>query len=273
MPMEAFFLPAASGQRFCLYHRPEEPAAGQGALVFVHPFAEEMNKSRRMAAVQARALAAAGYGVLQIDLHGCGDSSGAFGDAAWNAWVEDVRLACAWVRERTDLPLWLWGMRAGCLVAAAAARGLEQPANFLFWQPTPSGRLFLQQFFRLKVAGALQDGDGKELVQELRRQLAAGERVDVAGYLLSPTLAEGLEQADLAPPAGPGRLEWLEITSQPEATLSPASQRCLEAWRAAGHRVRGRVVSGQRFWQTVDATECPSLIQATIETLQEETCP
>jgi alpha/beta superfamily hydrolase len=40
-----------------------------------------MNKARRMAALQARALAALGYGVLLLDLHGCGDSSGDFGDS------------------------------------------------------------------------------------------------------------------------------------------------------------------------------------------------
>ena len=42
----------------------------------VKAWAEEMNKARRMAALQARLLAENGYAVLQIDLHGCGDSSG-----------------------------------------------------------------------------------------------------------------------------------------------------------------------------------------------------
>lgn len=272
MAMEAFFMPAPGGQRFCLYHRPDETADEKGALVFIHPFAEEMNKCRRMAALQARALAAAGYGVLQIDLHGCGDSSGAFGDATWSTWVEDARTACHWLRQRSEAPLWLWGMRAGCLVAAAAARDLEEAVNFLFWQPTASGRLFLQQFFRLKAAGALQEGDGKGLIQELRQRLAAGEPVEVAGYLLSAALAKGLEQADLAPPSRPGRLEWLEINSQPGAGLAPVSQKHLEAWGAAGHGVRGQVVGGQQFWQTVETTECQALVQATLETLQQETC-
>ncbi|MBK8384562.1 MAG: hypothetical protein IPL11_02315 [Candidatus Accumulibacter sp.] len=41
------------------------------------------NKSWRIVPLQARALATAGYAVLQIDLMGCGDSSGDFGDATW----------------------------------------------------------------------------------------------------------------------------------------------------------------------------------------------
>ena len=67
---EAFFLPVGGGQRFCIFHRPHG-AEARAALIFLHPFGEEMNKSRRMAALQARALAAAGYAVL------CGEDDGA----------------------------------------------------------------------------------------------------------------------------------------------------------------------------------------------------
>ena len=52
-----------------------------------------MNKSRRMAALQARAFAEMGFGVLQIDLFGCGDSSGDFSDARWDIWKQDL-IAC-----------------------------------------------------------------------------------------------------------------------------------------------------------------------------------
>ena len=103
---EALFLPAEQGQRFCIFHRPGG-AEARAALIFLHPFGEEMNKSRRMAALQARALAAAGYAVLQIDLHGCGDSSGDFSEASWDSWLADVSLAHAWLRTRSSAPLWL----------------------------------------------------------------------------------------------------------------------------------------------------------------------
>lgn len=271
MAIEAFFLPATGGQRFCLLHRPGGPETERGALVFIHPFAEEMNKARRMAAVQARALAMAGYRVLQIDLQGCGDSSGNFGDAAWSTWVEDVKLAASWLRRQTEAPLWLWGLRTGCLVAAEAARDLAESVNFLFWQPTVSGKLYLQQFLRLKMAGAWLEGDAKEGgTQALKQRLSAGEPVEVAGYVLSSALANGLEQAELAPPGRPGRLKWLELAAMPEASLAPAAEKCLETWRLVGHRARARVVGGQQFWQTVETTECPALIDATLDMLQEE---
>jgi len=42
-----------------------------------------MNKSRRMVALQARALAGRGFAVLQMDALGCGDSAGDMQDATW----------------------------------------------------------------------------------------------------------------------------------------------------------------------------------------------
>src|SRR5665647_2167413 len=108
---EAFFLPAGaaqttqSGQRFCLFYPAECGASGdavRGLVLYIHPFAEEMNKARRMAALQARALAQAGYAVLQIDLLGCGDSSGDFGEATWKNWVRDVVQGCQWLRKQSN---------------------------------------------------------------------------------------------------------------------------------------------------------------------------
>jgi len=81
-PARGFFLGSGAAARYGLYYAP----AGRcrGAYQYVAPFAEEMNKARRMAALQARAMSAAGYAVLCLDLHGCGDSAGDFADAPPN---------------------------------------------------------------------------------------------------------------------------------------------------------------------------------------------
>jgi exosortase A-associated hydrolase 2 len=158
--VEAFMLPLASGGRFCLFHR----AAGRGigAAVYVHPFAEEMNKSRRMAALQARALAKAGISVLQIDLLGCGDSAGDFGDATWSMWIDDVVEAVRWLHRRTGFIPLLWGLRSGCLLAHAALAKLPAAPDLVFWQPVISGKQHLQQFLRLRIAGELIGRPGAE---------------------------------------------------------------------------------------------------------------
>jgi exosortase A-associated hydrolase 2 len=274
--VEAFFLPADEGQRLCIRHPPATQGA-RGALLYIHPFAEEMNKSRRMAALQSRALAAAGYAVLQIDLLGCGDSSGDFGDASWDAWVNDVLHAARWLRERhPGAPLWLWGLRAGALLASQAAAHL-QPGDrrLLLWQPMVSGKAALQQFLRLKAAAEMQQqGDGAQALQALRTALAAGQAVQVAGYTVSAALAHGLEQATLGLPADPGeeaapaQVAWLEVCSRGDAAaLLPASAGRADAWRAAGHRVDTRVVAGPAFWQTQEIEDAPALVEATLAVL------
>ena len=82
----AFFLPTRNGSLFCLYHAPQGPVQ-RGQVLHLHPFAEELNTCRRISAQFARALSAAGYAVLQFDMHGCGDSEGDFGDATWAIWL------------------------------------------------------------------------------------------------------------------------------------------------------------------------------------------
>nr|WP_316639076.1 hydrolase 2, exosortase A system-associated [uncultured Roseateles sp.] len=267
MTTQSFFMPATSGQRLCILH----PAAGgrpRGQIVYLHPFAEEMNKTRRMAALQSRMLAQAGYAVLQIDLLGCGDSSGDHGDASWQAWMDDVQRACQWLKARGDAPLWLWGLRAGALLAIEAARAHQIECHFLLWQPSTSGKQMLQQFLRLKLAGELLDGGAKGAMEAMRQELAAGKTIEVAGYGLSPALAQGLQSATLEPPSGrSARLEWLDLSTRADAKLSPASAQALDRWTQAGWQARGQLVEGPSFWQTSEIEEAPQLLDASLGAL------
>lgn len=262
-PAEPLFLDTAAGPRFCLFHRPAGPCAG--ALVYVHPFAEEMNKSRRMAALQARAFAAQGVAVLQIDLHGCGDSAGAFGEARWDGWKADLAAACAWLSARTGRPAGLWGLRLGALLALDYARTASHPVErLLLWQPVTNGAAFLTQFLRLRLAGELlhdqKDGGG---TAALRAQLAAGSSLDVAGYELHPALAAAIDAASAAtmPPHG-CPVHWVELLAAPERPLPPAVARLAENWRRQGVDLQVDAVAGPAFWQTPEIAEAPALLEA-----------
>jgi exosortase A-associated hydrolase 2 len=264
----AFFLPAEAGQRFCIHHPGTRDGRG---VVYVHPFCEEMNKARRMAALQSRRLAAAGYSVLQIDLFGCGDSSGNFVDARWEIWKRDLQVAIGWLRSRVGGSLGLWGLRLGATLAADVARdpalGIER---LLLWQPVGSGEAFLTQFLRLRLAAEmLADGAAQTGVRELRESLGRGTALEVAGYDLHPRLAadiDALRLADLAPAVR--RVDWLEVASTDEPKPTPASQRVLEAWRSKGLEVHAAAVKGEPFWATIEVTECEALLAATDELLR-----
>ena len=261
-------LPAAPGplgRRLALWHRPSGPL--RGVVLYAHPYAEEMNKSRRMAALQARALAECGHGVLQIDLLGCGDSAGDFGDARWAAWVDDLLAGARWLRERSDAPMTFWGLRAGCLLLSEAAAQWPERCDYLFWQPTPHGAAVLRQFLRTAAAAALLDGGGKGVVESLRKRLAAGEAVEVGGYQIHPALASGLEQARLLPPARPdavGAVAWFDLGSPAQeaaVALGAASAAAAAPWQQLATSFESQVLAGPPFWQTTEIETAPRLIE------------
>jgi exosortase A-associated hydrolase 2 len=258
-----FFLQAQGGQRLCVHHQPAPSQVTRGAVVFVHAFGDEMNKSRRMTRLQAQALARAGFSVLLIDLKGCGDSSGDFVEASWSDWIDDVLMACHWLQARVQAPLWLWGHRAGCLLATEVAARLGGAQRLVFWQAPASGQLLLQQFLRMKATSLMLEGNAKAVMAQLREQLARDEPVEVGGYQVSAALANGLGAATMAPPPDAGRLVWLESSTQAEPQLSPVATKSVQAWQAAGWQVQAQAVQGPAFWQTTEIEDAPALIEAT----------
>jgi exosortase A-associated hydrolase 2 len=280
--VQPFFLPAAQGQRFCLFHPPRQSA--RGALLYVHPFAEEMNKTRRMAALQARSFAQRGYGVLQIDLCGCGDSSGDFSDARWDLWKQDMKLAFDWLAQQRCGPISLWGLRLGALLALDfSADAIGPVERLILWQPVLSGKSHLNQFLRMRMASQmLTDAHAPGVSNaSLRAELAAGSSVEVAGYELSAELAGAIDEKDAATLAPHCPTYWFESTMMATATASnesadgvtkeagnapalpPAVARSAAAWHAAGAPLHLHPLCGVPFWATTEIAECPALLAAT----------
>ncbi len=265
--MEPFFLDGNHGRLFCQLLLPATGAVERG-LVYIHPFAEEMHKSRRMAAMQGRALAERGCAVLQVDLSGCGDSADDFGDATWSRWRDDIHVAHAWLTDRLAAPIGLWGLRIGATLAVEMAAELSRLDRLLLWQPVIQGEVFLNQFLRIKLAGeVLSAGRGQTGLSQLRARLAAGESLEVGGYLLSATMARDLAARDLAGYMPRCPVLWLELGAEETPGPSPLTQRICEAWRQAGAEVRVGCVSCPPFWLTQEIAECPDLLRATLEAM------
>ncbi len=282
----------AGSERFCFFHAPSA-APARGSVLAVHAFAEEMNKTRAATADGARALAAAGFAVLQIDLTGCGDSAGDFEDASWTAWIADLTDAWSWLSERSSGRRWLWGTRLGALLAEQfASQCAPQADGLLLWQPVISGAQHLNQFLRLKTVGsllrnahnatqnAMQSAVGEAATSgttpaaasitapSARADLAAGLSVEIAGYRLNPSLADAIEFAQMGKrETTPSRVRWFEVSSQPSAVSSPMATRVADRWRAAGCDVAVSTIAGSAFWQTQEIERCDALVDATVAAL------
>lgn len=263
-PAEVFFLRADPGERFCIYHPPISGKKCLGALIYIHPFAEEMNKSRHMVALQSRSMAELGYAVLQLDLYGCGDSSGNFADARWDIWLEDIAVAEKWLVEKLSSPIGLWGLRLGAILALDYAKRYSSNISALIlWQPVINTELFLTQFLRLHLAGELFSGEKKSNsgTAHLRSKLAAGNLVEIAGYELSPALAETfntINTANLAVTSCP--VHWFELMPEARHVLTPAGENLTNLWRGQGSDLSVHYVACAPFWATQEISSCPGLI-------------
>jgi len=258
-----FSLPVEGGACFCIYRRPEKGPL-VGTVLHLPAFGDEMNKSRAMTARAARALAARGFGVLQLDLLGCGDSSGDHGDASVGAWIDNAQRALAWLvlEGRAAAAPWLWCLRAGALLAAPLLQGPARDAPLLLWQPVLSGAQQLNNLLRQKLAGALGAGERVD-AKSLRQRWIDGETQEIGGYAISPRLARELDQAAFDLPAGyRGRVEWFEVSATAAPCISPVARTRIAALRSIGIDINAVALRGPGFWQSAEIEQCEALIEA-----------
>lgn len=290
---KAFFLETPAGRRFCIFH----PAAAQrrGALLHAPALGEEMNRCRPAVAAAARHFAAHGFDVLLIDLFGSGDSAGEFGEATWAHWLDDLACGVRWLRGPHDRPphpavgdvqedvrLWLWGLRAGCLLACALQSRLEQPVPMLWWQAIPTGELQVQQWLRQGLAGAMVSGAAEQpapVAAQLRNAFEAGSTLEIGGYAFAPGLTHALRGARLEPPIEPDdrRAEpnkcvvALEVAAAAAEAVSPALDLALARFRDSRWATDAQTVAGAPFWQGPEMAHAPGLIDASLEALTTRT--
>lgn len=264
--IDARFIDGQRGRLFVLLRHPAKLGGGPCVLL-VPPFAEEMNKSRRMLSELATVLAARGAATLLADPYGTGDSEGDLRDADWNVWRDDLARAAWWARGTGWPVTGLLGVRLGCLLAAQLAPGLAPAVErTVFWQPVTSGERYLTQFLRLRVAASMME-DRKETVAELRARLSAGETLEVAGYELAAGLARQIDAIALqtALTRAVGQLTWIEVTRDAAAPLPAAAGRAIEACSALSIPIEPTTAAGEPFWSTTEIVTVPELVSITAD--------
>lgn len=270
-----FFLDTPSGRRFCLLHLPV--CACIGAVLYVPPFAEEMNISRRMAACQARKLAAAGYAVLQLDLYGCGDSDGDFRDATWQVWKQDVATAFDWLHRHLTDEITLWGLRLGALLLLDWAGTSQRPIRrCILWQPIIHGAPYINQILRMRLAGDMLhtnlQATSTKAIQAMRATLDAGDTIEVGGYELSSELVHGIDAVDASGLVNvPCAVDWVEILAAPGLPIPIPRKQFVEQWMAGHSNVSLHLVIAPSFWTSATSNVPESLSTAMSNALSMET--
>ncbi|MCV2886027.1 alpha/beta hydrolase [Aestuariibacter sp. AA17] len=271
MPIQPAFITLPSGNLYTVSFVPEGKTPNN-IVIFVPPFAEEMNKSRKMMALMGNALASSGDLCVLFDYLGTGDSEGDFSDASWQIWQKNlsdvVEHICA---DYPSTALHFIGLRTGALVLNAYLN--EQPKagtvqnikSLHYWNPTFKGSLFVTQFLRLKLAGEMMRGEGEKVTaKQLRAQLTQQDSLEVAGYTVRDELISGLESSSMVLPEElyDCPLFIYEVNGKGEQVSPATANGCAKAFEH--HSMKQLMpVAGAAFWSTQEIAIVPDLIDFT----------
>ena len=264
------FIDSSCGRLFGVYW----PAAKDCNKVVLHipAFAEEMNKSRHMVALQAKVLNESGYAVLIFDLYGTGDSAGDFSEATWATWLQNISDVFAWLKGLGLQSVMLWGLRAGALLAMDfVSKNPGQVERLLVWQPVLNGDMFVTQFLRLRVAAAMMNSAlPQEKTSDLKKQIKDNQALEVAGYLLNPELMNPLMTTKVEPMSliKLRRITILEVISGQNVQPVFANQQLFDQLESIGIKSDYVKVVGESFWNSQEIVTAPELLDATQESLK-----
>ena len=262
----AEFVPGTRGDVFVMSYEPCSSVSRN--VYFVPPFAEEMNKSRRMVALQSRLFAAHGARVIVHDPFGTGDSYGEFADARLQTWRNDILAHLEDIRSQNSAPIWIWGMRMGALIALDAIRRSNVLiSGVVLWNPCPNGLQYMNQFLRLRLMSTLVSKNAdRETLADLRDIVASGKSIEVAGYQLSAELIAAIDQLELDKllHSHTPVIHWMEVSNTVEGSLSPAIRKSIESASKVGSTILVNRVAGPAFWSTPEVSHAPDLLEATM---------
>lgn len=199
---EAFFFASQGARLYGVLHRGSAPRAGEGAAlgcVVVHPFMEERQDSHAVLRDLALRLAATGVPALRLDLFGCGDSEGEWGEATIERWLDDLHAAHEELQRRTGCASVMFlGLRFGATLAGLAARRCGA-ARLVMVQPLVRGDAYVMDLLLAHLAAEMVLHRKVGLAREsLVGELDAGRSVNLFGYQLTAAQYREICAIDLA---------------------------------------------------------------------------
>lgn len=235
-------------------------------MVFLPAFGEEMNRCRALVATQARNFAARGISCTVLDFTGTGDSEGELAQASMEQWEANVHHVIDSRLSECEAPVVLWGFRLGATIALNICSQVSpSPVAAVLWQPVLSGKRFVTQLLRQRVAGLVGKNLPPETTQDIRQKLADGAEVDVGGYLLGGRLIEDIEKlsVDAAQISLGTAVHWFENVDESNVEVSFATQKAISRLSSNGLQVELKMFSDPPIWQLHKRADAPQLLDLT----------
>ena len=264
--MNAAFLGERGSRFMTVSFRPARECRGH--IFFIPPFGEEMNRCRALVADQARRFSGLGYACTILDFYGTGDSDGELYEATLDIWNANIRTAIERCVQDNNIPIILWGLRLGALIAMDFSNRSEVPLHDLvLWQPVTSGKRYVTQILRQRVAALVGRQQKAETTQEIRQRIEDGEHVEISGYTVGRALIkdiEALEPVSLGKLCS-GTIYWLENVSDSGQEISVASNKIVTALQNSGNKLEVAFFADPPMWQLHKRDNAPELLDITTD--------
>ena len=262
------FLPTNKNSHiFLAQYSPKVSSASEPrkAVIFIPPFGEEMNRSKRMYILCARLLANNGCYSFCFDLSGTGDSEGAWGDFDYPDWLENLKDVIEYVQAKNFQKITFVSLRFGALIALDALSNVDVPIEkCIFWDPVDNGEVYMRQLIRMKIAASMAEHSIKITTKDILEEFNSKGSVEIGGYQISNEIYKHVSQLKFVNTVDTAiektSIHWMQ-TGKTEGRAKktfPLSIKKEWAQQIAFHDV-----DDVRFWMQQETTIAPELLRQT----------
>ena len=265
------YLPSSqNSQIFLAHYAPIEQSGVVGdpqAVIFVPPFAEEMNRSKRMYVLCARLLADAGIHSLCFDFIGTGDSSGEWGDFNYSDWknnlIDVYRLA-----KKFAPKISLVTLRDSALISLNLIKQADiQIDKCVLWDPIDSGEVLIRQLVRMKIASAMAGDLKKITTKEVLESVEQSGFLEVGGYHVSSELINQIKAEKISDSIEAvlalTQMHWMTTGKSNSNDAMPICLSKLNLAESLLRQLTMHAVNDVKFWMQQEVTISPLLLRET----------
>lgn len=224
----AGYLDCEGDQLYFVRHHARQAEGGtRGSIVLCGTIGAQRERAYRTMVETARLMAARGFEVVRFDYRGIGESGGRFERMCLSDWKRDVEACAALLREDAPgMPMALWGVRAGALLASECfAEGM---GDALMLCAPMSGRTMLSDILRRTLVAEMlsRPNAPRTTAEECQEKLKRGELVNVDGYWWSGRLWDDAERHPLVLPGEGESRPWrvMDLKGAPKTEMPAWAQ-------------------------------------------------
>jgi exosortase A-associated hydrolase 2 len=267
---KVFFFPGSKNRNLLGFlHLPSSETV-KPAILYCHPFADEMNLSHRVTVETARLLTENGHPVLRFHMSGCGDSEGELDEVTIDDWEQDIAKAVEWLKDTLKTNLYgLWGLRLGGGLALLHEMKFRTASFLILWQPVVAFSEYIRQFLRRKaILQLVEKHSDKITLAEIIGVLEQNKLVNAMGYPITESLYKSFLRVDHGPRNFASLCPTLLMSiSMMERPNFPMKEFCAKLQMTKA-RVNFQHVNAEPFWDRYWQWESKIVAGASTEWLQ-----